>query len=179
VRIILKNNKDAVRHSHEPAAERVKARDELAALVKELKKKGKKIVLTNGCFDLLHVGHLHTFEQAKRCGDILIVALNSDVSVRSLKGAERPFVPERERAVLLAGLRAVDFVVIFDELDPLAIVTELLPDVLVKGEDWLEGTIIGQDVVESAGGRVVRVPLIEGTSTTRLINKIQAAASRQ
>ena len=155
---------------------RVKARNELIDIIAEVKGEGKKVVLTNGCFDLLHVGHLHTFEQAKKHGDMLVVALNSDESVAKLKGNNRPFVPQQQRAEMIAALRVVDYVVIFDELDPLSIVTDLKPDVLVKGEDWAEGTIIGQGVVEAGGGKVVRVPLVEGFSTTSLIEKIQAAA---
>ena len=155
--------------------QRVKSRAELVDIIVEANGEGKKVVLTNGCFDLLHVGHLHTFEEARKHGEMLIVALNSDESVRKLKGAERPFVPQQQRAEMIAALRVVDYVVIFDEPDPLSIVTDLKPNVLVKGEDWAEGTIIGQDVVEAGGGKVVRVPLVEGFSTTSLIKKIQAA----
>ena len=156
--------------------QRVKSRTELIDLIAKAQGEGKKVVLTNGCFDLLHIGHLHTFEEARKHGDILIVALNSDDSVKKLKGAERPFVPQQQRAEMIAALRSVDYVVIFDELDPLSIVTDLKPNVLVKGEDWAEGTIIGQDVVEAGGGKVVRIPLVQGFSTTSLIKKIQAAS---
>lgn len=155
--------------------ERIKSRRELNDILKKARVEGKKIVLTNGCFDLLHVGHLHTFQEAKKHGDLLIVAINSDDSVRALKGADRPWVSESQRAELIAALRCVDYVVIFHELDPLSIVTELQPNVLVKGEDWAEGTIIGQNVVEARGGRVVRIPLIKGTSTTDLIKKIRSS----
>lgn len=155
---------------------RVKTRSEMIDIITRAKDEGKKVVLTNGCFDLLHAGHLQTFEQAGKHGDMLIVALNSDESVRALKGPERPFVPEQQRAEMIASLRTVDYVVIFDELDPLSIVTDLKPNVLVKGEDWAEGTIIGQDVVEAEGGTVVRVPLMEGFSTTALIEKIRTSA---
>ncbi len=155
--------------------ERIKSRSELVTIVTQAKRRGKKVVLTNGCFDLLHAGHLRTFQEAKKHGDMLIVALNSDASVRALKGPERPFVPEQQRAELIAGLRVVDYVVIFDEQDPLSVVTDLKPDVLTKGEDWAEGTIIGQKVVEAGGGKVVRVPLVEGLSTTGLIKKIQSS----
>ena len=156
--------------------QRIRSRTELVGIITKAKAEGKKVVLTNGCFDLLHVGHLHTFEEAVKHGDMLIVALNSDDSVRKLKGAERPFVPQQQRAEIIAALRVVDYVVIFDELDPLSVVTDLKPDVLVKGEDWAEGTIIGQEVVEAEGGKVVRTPLIAGFSTTSLIKKIQAAS---
>ena len=142
--------------------------------MEELKKEGKRIAFTNGCFDILHVGHIHSFREAKKNGDILIVAVNSDNSVRSLKGPSRPFTPEDQRAAILAAVEEVDYVVIFDELDPLAIITDIRPHVLVKGEDWAEGAVIGQDVVESEGGKVIRVPLIQGISTSRLIEKIRA-----
>lgn len=154
---------------------KVKPRAELASIIEALKKEGKVIVFTNGCFDILHMGHIHTFQEAKKHGHILIVAINSDRSVRSLKGTDRPFVPEDQRAQMLAAITYVDYVVIFNEIDPLAIVTELKPDVLVKGEDWKEGTIIGQDVVEAGGGKVVRIPLVDGLSTTRLIEKIRSS----
>jgi rfaE bifunctional protein nucleotidyltransferase chain/domain len=157
---------------------RIRTRPELIDIVRKLKTQGKKIVFTNGCFDLLHVGHLHSFREAKQHGDVLIVGLNSDESVRALKGQDRPFVPETQRAEMLAALRDVDYVVIFSELDPLSIVTDLLPDVLAKGEDWAEGAVIGQDVVEAHGGKVVRVPLVRGTSTTTMLQKIAASAGK-
>nr|MBP7322370.1 adenylyltransferase/cytidyltransferase family protein [Deltaproteobacteria bacterium] len=153
--------------------ERIKSRQDLRDILDRHRAEGRKIVLTNGCFDLLHVGHLHTFREARKLGDIFVVALNSDDSVRALKGADRPFVSEDQRAELIAELRSVDYVVIFNELDPLAIVTELQPDVLVKGEDWKEGTIIGQNVVEARGGKVVRIPLVKGVSTTALMNRLR------
>ena len=154
---------------------KIKSRTELISIVKKLKEEGKKIAVTNGCFDILHVGHIHSFREAKRNGDILIVAVNSDNSVRSLKGPSRPFTPEDQRAAILAAVEEVDYVVIFDEMDPLAIITEIKPQVLVKGEDWAEGAVIGQDVVESEGGKVIRVPLIQGVSTSRLIEKIKSS----
>lgn len=156
---------------------RIKTRSEMVRIVRKLRTQGQKLVFTNGCFDLLHVGHLHCFREAKKYGDVLIVGLNSDESVRALKGRDRPLVPEAERAEMLAGLRDVDYVVIFPELDPLSIVTDLLPDVLVKGADWAEGAVIGQDVVEAHGGKVVRVPLVKGASTTNLLKKIGALVS--
>ena len=154
---------------------KIKSRAGLIPIVKELKKEGKKIAFTNGCFDILHVGHIHSFREAKRNGDILIVALNSDKSVRSLKGQGRPFTPEDQRAEMLAAVMDVDYVAIFDEPDPLAIITEIKPHVLVKGEDWAEGAVIGQEVVESEGGKVIRVPLIKGVSTSRLIERIKSS----
>jgi rfaE bifunctional protein nucleotidyltransferase chain/domain len=154
---------------------KTKSRAGLIPIVQELKKEGRRIAFTNGCFDILHVGHIHSFREAKKNGDILIVAVNSDNSVRSLKGPSRPFTPEDQRAAILAAVEDVDYVVIFDELDPLAIITDIKPHVLLKGEDWAEGTVIGQDVVESEGGKVIRVPLTQGVSTSSLIEKIRAS----
>lgn len=154
---------------------KIKSRMELIPIIEHLHREGKKIALTNGCFDILHVGHIHSFREAKKNSDILIVALNSDDSVRILKGKERPFVPENQRAEVLSAMSDVDYVVVFNELDPLAIITDLKPDVLVKGEDWAEGTIIGQDVVEARGGKVIRVSLTKGVSTTTVIKKIKTS----
>jgi rfaE bifunctional protein nucleotidyltransferase chain/domain len=153
---------------------KIKSREELVEIVRGWKAQGKRIAFTNGCFDLLHIGHLETFREAKRHGDLLIIGLNSDISVRTLKGHERPFVPENQRAAMLAALEDVDYVVIFEELDPLAIITELKPDVLLKGEDWGEGRVIGQKVVEEGGGKVIHVPLVKGISTSQLIERIRA-----
>jgi rfaE bifunctional protein nucleotidyltransferase chain/domain len=132
-----------------------------------------QIVFTNGCFDLLHVGHLRLLERAKSLGDTLIVGLNSDRSVRELKGPERPIIPEAERAEMLAGLAAVDYVVIFDELTPLNLIKAIMPNVLVKGGDWTPETIVGRAEVEDAGGKVVVIPLAEWYSTSGLIEKIR------
>ena len=167
------NNKPV--HEARQVDTKIKTRNELIPIIEYLHREGKKIALTNGCFDILHVGHIHSFREAKKHSDVLIVALNSDDSVRSLKGKARPFVPEAQRAEVLAAINYVDYVVIFNELDPLAIITDLKPDVLVKGEDWAEGTIIGQDVVENRGGKVIRVPLKKGVSTTNLIKKIKTS----
>ena len=155
---------------------KIKPRDELIPIADLLHSQGKKIAFTNGCFDILHVGHVHSFREAKKNSDVLVVALNSDDSVRVLKGKEKPFVPENQRAEVIAAIGDVDYVVIFNELDPLALITELKPDVLVKGEDWAEGTIIGQEFVEAGGGKVIRVSLKKGVSTTNLIKKIKASA---
>lgn len=154
---------------------KIKTRSELALVVEHLRRQGKKIAFTNGCFDIIHVGHVHSFREAKKHSDILIVAVNSDDSVRALKGKEKPYVPEDQRAEVLAAMGDVDYVVIFNELDPLALITDLKPDVLLKGADWAEGTIIGQDIVEAGGGKVVRVPLKKGVSTTNLAKKIKAS----
>lgn len=131
-----------------------------------------QIVFTNGCFDLLHVGHLRLLERARSLGDTLIVGLNSDRSVRELKGAERPVIPEAERAEMLAGLAAVDYVVIFDEPTPLNLIKAIMPNVLVKGGDWTPETIVGRAEVEDAGGKVVVIPLAEWYSTSGLIDRI-------
>ncbi len=136
------------------------------------KDKSRRVVFTNGCFDLLHPGHLRLFEQARALGDLLVVGLNSDAGVRRLKGDGRPLVPEGERAELLAALEAVDAVTIFDEPTPRELIAALLPDVLVKGGDWAPDEIVGREEVEAAGGRVERIPLLEGYSTSALIAKI-------
>lgn len=144
------------------------------------KRNGRRIVFTNGCFDLLHPGHLSILEQARELGDALIVGINSDSSVRQNKGAGRPIVPEQERAEILAALECVDAVVIFDDPTPRQVIARLLPDVLVKGGDWPSDQIVGREEVEAAGGRVVLVPVVPGYSTTDLLRKIRdgAPASR-
>ena len=137
-----------------------------------LKRSGKRIVFTNGCFDILHPGHARYLSSAKDLGDHLIVALNSDHSVRTIKGDRRPIFPEGMRAELLAALECVDCVVIFEEDNPLEVIRHLLPHVLVKGGDWQEDQIIGADVVKAAGGKVQRIPFVTGYSTTGIIDKI-------
>ncbi len=141
------------------------------------KRNGRRVVFTNGCFDLLHPGHIGSLEQARALGDVLIVGLNSDASVRQLKGAGRPVLPERERAEILASLECVDAVVIFDELTPREVIARLLPDVLVKGGDWASDQIVGREEVEAAGGRVVSIPVVAGYSTTEILRKIREGAS--
>ena len=132
-------------------------------------------MFTNGCFDLLHPGHIQSLEQARALGDVLIVGINSDASVRELKGEGRPILPELERAEILAALECVDAVVIFGELTPREIIAALLPDVLVKGGDWPGDQIVGREEVEGAGGRVVSVPVVIGYSTTAILAKMRAA----
>jgi rfaE bifunctional protein nucleotidyltransferase chain/domain len=141
------------------------------------KRNGRRVVFTNGCFDLLHPGHIGSLEQARALGDVLIVGLNSDASVRQLKGAGRPILPERERAEILASLECVDAVVIFDALTPREVIARLLPDVLVKGGDWASDQIVGREEVEAAGGRVVSIPVVAGYSTTEILRKIREGAS--
>ena len=137
------------------------------------KRNGRRVVFTNGCFDLLHPGHIRGLELARELGDALIVGLNSDRSVRQLKGPGRPVIPERERAEILASLESVDAVVIFDDLTPQDLIAALLPDVLAKGGDWPGDQIVGREEVEAAGGRVVSIPVVPGYSTTAILNKIR------
>ena len=137
------------------------------------KRNGCRVVFTNGCFDLLHPGHIETLEKARNLGDALVVGVNSDRSVREMKGEGRPIVPERERAEVLAALECVDAVVIFGEPTPREIVAALLPDVLVKGGDWASDQIIGREEVVRAGGRVVSVPVVAGYSTSAIVEKIR------
>jgi len=138
------------------------------------KRNGKRVVFTNGCFDLLHPGHIKLLEAARALGDVLIVGINSDESVRTLKGPGRPVIPENERAEILASLACVDAVVIFDELTPKKTVAALLPDVLVKGGDWPGNQIVGREEVEATGGKVVLIDVVQGYSTTEILNKIRA-----
>jgi rfaE bifunctional protein nucleotidyltransferase chain/domain len=140
------------------------------------KRNGRRVVFTNGCFDLLHPGHIHCLEEARRLGDALIVGINSDAGVRRLKGIGRPAIPERERAEILAALECVDAVVIFDEPTPRELIAQLLPDVLVKGGDWAGDQIVGREEVEAAGGRVVSIPVMAGFSTTDILRTIRDAA---
>ena len=148
-------------------------RAEARRLVNDLRASGKTIVFTNGVFDLLHIGHLRYLEEARRLGDALLVGVNSDRSVRLLKGSGRPITAEGERAEVLAALTCVDGVVIFDEETPRDLIQAIQPDVLVKGSDWAEDAIVGRDIVEARGGRVVRVAIQPGHSTTRIVEKIQ------
>ena len=133
----------------------------------------RRIVFTNGCFDLLHPGHIQTLEKARSLGDLLVVGVNSDRSVRAIKGPSRPLVPESERAEILAALEAVDFVVLFDEDTPRELIARLHPDVLVKGADWGAEEIVGREEVEAGGGRVVSLPLEPGYSTSAILEKIR------
>lgn len=151
---------------------KLKSLDQLKQIRCAARRLGQTVVFTNGCFDLLHAGHVHYLNAARRQGDVLIVGLNSDASVRGIKGEFRPVVPEEQRAEVLAGLGAVDHVVVFDEPDPLALITALAPDVLVKGGDWAEADIVGADAVKRHGGRVVRIAVREGVSTSGIIARI-------
>lgn len=144
----------------------------LKRIAASLKKKGRRIVFTNGCFDILHYGHVVYLEKAKRKGDCLIVGINSDLSVKKIKGESRPVVNEFDRARVLAGLQSVDFVAIFNEETPIKLIQALRPDVLIKGRDWKNKGIIGSDFVKSYGGKVLTIKLAKGRSTTNLIKKI-------
>lgn len=139
-----------------------------------LRKEGKKIAFTNGCFDILHVGHVRYLKEARKTADILILALNSDSSVRAIKGDKRPLVPEDERAEVLAGLECVDFVTIFPELTPLELICYLKPDVLIKGGDWPEEKVVGRNEIQQWGGHVTLIPEVIGKSTTNVVDKILA-----
>ncbi|MFC1804741.1 D-glycero-beta-D-manno-heptose 1-phosphate adenylyltransferase [Candidatus Omnitrophota bacterium] len=144
----------------------------LTRTVRALKRRGKTIVFTNGCFDLLHYGHVRYLEQAKAKGDILVVGVNSDGSVRKIKGKGRPIVGEQERSRVIAALESVDYVVIFKEEIPLRVIKALRPDILVKGADWKSSGIVGSGIVKSYGGRILRLRLVKGLSTTALVRKI-------
>ena len=151
----------------------------LPELLEELgpeRRRGRTLVFTNGCYDLLHAGHLKLLESAAQLGDVLVIGLNTDESVVRLKGPGRPFVPFAERAALLAGLEVVDWVVGFDEDSPAALIEAILPDVLVKGGDWSPDRIVGRAAVERGGGRVLSLPLLPGRSTTALVERIRSAA---
>jgi len=146
--------------------------------ISELKKESKKIVFTNGCFDIIHAGHISYLNEAKALGDILIVGLNSDESVRRLKGADRPVVNERDRAYVLANLKPVDYVVMFDEDTPYELIKKIKPDILVKGADYAGKNVAGRDIVESSGGKTVLINFIEGKSTSEIIKKIQSKTDK-
>ncbi|HHT9111613.1 MAG TPA: D-glycero-beta-D-manno-heptose 1-phosphate adenylyltransferase, partial [Candidatus Brocadiaceae bacterium] len=136
------------------------------------RKKHDRVVFTNGCFDILHPGHVEYLKFARKQGDLLVIGLNTDRSVRELKGPTRPVVPETDRAKMLAALEDVTYVTLFDESTPLNLITTVKPDVLVKGEDWKNAGVVGKEFVESYGGKVIFAPLIEGVSTTNIVSKI-------
>jgi D-beta-D-heptose 7-phosphate kinase/D-beta-D-heptose 1-phosphate adenosyltransferase len=146
--------------------------DEIIEIRNKLKSEGKKIVFTNGCFDILHRGHVEYLMRAKELGDVLIVGLNSDSSVRKIKGEGRPIVPQEDRAFILSNLAFVDYVVIFDEPTPYELISKIVPDVLVKGSDWSVENVVGRDVVEANGGKVVLIELTPNRSTTNIIKTI-------
>jgi len=152
-------------------------RDQLLSILAGERAQGKRIVFTNGCFDLMHVGHTRYLQAAKALGNVLVVGVNSDASIRTLdKAPDRPIVPEAQRAEVLAALGCVDFVVIFDESDPLQLITVVEPDVLVKGGDWTMDRIVGREIFEARGGVVKTIPLVPGLSTTGLLQRIRSTA---
>jgi D-beta-D-heptose 7-phosphate kinase/D-beta-D-heptose 1-phosphate adenosyltransferase len=152
--------------------EKIKKRDDLQRIIGDLKTKGKRIVFTNGCFDLLHIGHIRYLEEARSLGDILVVGVNSNRSVRNLKGPQRPILSEEERAEILSGLECVNYIIIFDEPTPIELISFLQPHILVKGGDWTKESTVGKEVVERSGGEVVILPFVEGSSTSNLIETI-------
>ncbi|MGC4081836.1 MAG: D-glycero-beta-D-manno-heptose 1-phosphate adenylyltransferase [Vicinamibacterales bacterium] len=154
----------------------VLSRENAATFAAEQRANGRRVVFTNGVFDLLHPGHVRYLQQARALGDVLIVAINTDRSVRGNKGPDRPITPEDERAEVLAALECVDAVTIFDEPTPFDVISQLQPDVLVKGADWAHDAIVGRDIVEARGGRVVRIPVEHGHSTTAIVRKIKGDA---
>jgi len=155
-------------------SKKIMSQDELFNERQRLRSAGKKLVFTNGVFDLLHVGHVRYLQQARELGDALVVAINSDRSVRELKGDSRPLMPANERGEVLSALAAVDYVTVFDDLSPRTLIARLLPDVLVKGGDYNPDQIHGREEVEAAGGRVVSLPFVEGASTSAIIGKIRS-----
>ena len=152
--------------------DKIKTDNDLELILQKLRKERKKVVFTNGCFDLIHVGHIRYLQKAKEYGNILVVALNSDESVKKIKGTNRPILSQQERAEILAALEFIDYVVIFDESTPLRLIKKLKPDFLIKGGDWTIDKIVGRDFVESYGGKVIAIPTVEGASTTNLIERI-------
>lgn len=155
---------------------KVLSREELLSALADERATGKRIVFTNGCFDLMHVGHTRYLQAAKALGDVLVVGVNSDASVRTLdKGPDRPIVPQAQRAEVLGALDCVDFVTIFDESNPLQLIAAVQPDVLVKGGDWGIDLIVGREIVEARGGVVKTVPLVPGLSTTSLLQRIRSS----
>ncbi|MBM4165979.1 MAG: D-glycero-beta-D-manno-heptose 1-phosphate adenylyltransferase [Ignavibacteria bacterium] len=148
------------------------AHNEIAFLCREMKKSGKVIVFTNGCFDILHRGHIEYLSKAKQFGDVLIIGINTDASIKKIKGEKRPIVSEEDRAFVLSSLACVDYVVMFDEETPLNLIAKILPDVLVKGADWNKENIVGKDIVEENGGRVATIEFLPNRSTTNMIERI-------
>ncbi|MDD5491761.1 MAG: D-glycero-beta-D-manno-heptose 1-phosphate adenylyltransferase [bacterium] len=154
------------------AKDKIVNRKKLAGLLANIKKRGQKIVFTNGCFDLLHAGHVRYLNKAKQYGDVLVVAINTDASVQRLKGKNRPLVPQQERAEVLGGLAAIDYITFFNEETPETIISELKPQILVKGADYKVKDIVGNSFMKKNNGRVVRIPLAKGQSTSNIINDI-------
>jgi len=158
--------------------DKIKSTSTLARTIAALKKKGKKIVFTNGCFDILHLGHVKYLEAAKQKGDVLVVGINSDSSVRKIKGNTRPVITQKERLSIVAALESVDYVLLFNQTTPLNLIKKLKPDILIKGADWQKNKIVGSELVLARGGKVLTIKLIKGRSTTNIIKKIAKKISR-
>lgn len=153
--------------------QKILERNTLKNKLEALRKEGKKIAFTNGCFDIIHVGHVRYLREAKKTADVLVLALNSDSSVRAIKGAKRPLVSAEDRAEVIAALEFVDLITIFEELTPLELINYLKPDILIKGGDWPEEKIVGREEIKKWGGRVVIIPEVTGKSTTNIVKKIK------
>ncbi len=153
--------------------DKIVSREEIQKIALELKKQSKTIVFSNGCFDLVHRGHVEYLAQARDLADVFILGLNTDASVRRLKGVQRPLQDELARAVLMAGFSFIDYVVLFDEDTPYELISEIVPDVLVKGNDYKAEDVVGYDIVTQNGGEVKTIPLVEGYSTTNIVEKIK------
>lgn len=174
---VRRNNRFVIENNHlscypGPVSGKLKTLDELVAIAGQARQKGKSVVFTNGCFDILHRGHVHVLRQAKATGDVLIVALNSDRSVRQIKGEKRPVLSETDRIELIGAMEMVDYLIVFDDLEPYKLIAAIKPDVLAKGGDWSAQTMVGADVVQRAGGRVVVIPYLKGFSTSEIIERI-------
>lgn len=154
---------------------KIKKLNEIKQIAKRLRRKKRKIVFTNGCFDILHYGHIKYLEKCKRLGDVLIIGLNSNLSVKKIKGKSRPIMGEKERASILSALEFVDYVTIFDEKTPETLIKEIIPGILAKGGDWRKADIVGRSHVEQHGGRVVTIPFVKGYSTTSMLARIKNA----
>jgi D-beta-D-heptose 7-phosphate kinase/D-beta-D-heptose 1-phosphate adenosyltransferase len=159
--------------------EKILKRELLKEKIDELRQKGRIIAFTNGCFDILHVGHVRYLKEARKTADVLVLALNSDSSVRALKGSTRPLVPEAERAEVLAALECIDFITIFSEATPLELICYLKPDILIKGGDWPEDQVVGRNEIKQWGGYVRLIPEVAGKSTTNIVEKILAACGNE
>jgi len=157
---------------------KIRSQEELAKIVANLKKKGKKIVTTSGVFDIIHIGHVHSFEQAKSFGDILIIGVNSDSSVKKIKGDKRPIVPQKERTELLAAFSIVDYVTLFEETEPSKFLDRIKPDIHIKGKDWENKFCPEKELIEKNGGKMKFIDLEQGFSTTNIINKIIEAYTK-
>ena len=158
---------------------KIQKQSDLVILRNQLKLKGEKVVFTNGCFDLLHSGHIHLFREAKKLGDVLIVAVNSDESVKKIKGTSRPIFPLEERLEVLEAIEDVDYLASFSEETPRQIISRVLPDVLVKGGDWKPDEVVGREEVEAAGGEVVIIPYLEGRSTSGILEDFIRLSSKE